>query len=265
MRKLILAAALIGWLIPVPSATQGRAGIIAGTIRNSDRTPAQKVRIAVLEPSSGTAPAPALIVGVSESDDAGRYRLDRIPPGKYYVTAGRLNLPTYFPGTTDQAAARQVPVTADATSSDVDFIVAPESLCVEGLLRTSRVRIPGRFVIDKRPANAQMLQPGNVEALRRCDGLRVTAESEATGAFELTLEGGEYRISATAPRGYTVKAMTFDSVDLATQALKVDEDTLLKISRGPSNGARRPLDALAATTQREIVITLVPQAQTARR
>src|SRR5262245_29769456 len=102
MKRLIIAAALIGWLIPAPLAPQARTGIVTGTIRKPDGTPAQHVRVGVLEPGVGT--APAAIVGVTESDDTGQFRLEGIPPGQYHVTAGRLSLPTYFPGVMDQAA-----------------------------------------------------------------------------------------------------------------------------------------------------------------
>ena len=38
-------------------------------------------------------------VSLAETDSTGRYQLENVPPGRYYITAGRLDVLTYYPGT----------------------------------------------------------------------------------------------------------------------------------------------------------------------
>src|SRR5207249_10723371 len=61
------------------------------------------------------------------TDEAGGYRLEDIPPGRYYIVAGRLDSPTYYPGTLQTAGATIVRITPGANLSGLDFVMKDSS------------------------------------------------------------------------------------------------------------------------------------------
>src|SRR4030095_14393121 len=103
-------------LIQTPANPTADKGVITGRLLSIDGTPAVAVRVmamvatepALVEPS-GNAVA---FVSLAETDSTGRYRLENIPPGKYYIAAGLTDLPTYFPGAVTVAAATVISVTS---------------------------------------------------------------------------------------------------------------------------------------------------------
>ena len=48
--------------------------------------------------------------------------------GRYYITAGRVDLPTYFPGTLDVSAGTVVAIAQRAETLNVDFVLRDESV-----------------------------------------------------------------------------------------------------------------------------------------
>jgi hypothetical protein len=57
------------------------------------------------------------------TDGAGRYRLERIPPGRYYILVG-INIPRfYYPGVADLDRATAIQVTAGATTEVPETVV----------------------------------------------------------------------------------------------------------------------------------------------
>jgi len=73
------------------TALQNENGTITGVLKTSAGQPAVGVRGAAM-------------ASLVTTDAAGRYRLENIPPGRYYITAGRVDFPTYFPGALDTSA-----------------------------------------------------------------------------------------------------------------------------------------------------------------
>jgi protocatechuate 3,4-dioxygenase beta subunit len=84
----------------------------------------------------------------AQTNDLGEFRLFSLPPGEYYVQAGRHNfdgspgpggttmLPTYFPGTSDPEAAQPITVGAGQTSADVVIrMIAVSAFHVSGVVR----------------------------------------------------------------------------------------------------------------------------------
>src|SRR6185369_15937078 len=47
--------------------------------------------------------------------------LESIPPGRYLITAGRVDIPTYYPGTTDRERAKVVTIASGAVITGIDF------------------------------------------------------------------------------------------------------------------------------------------------
>ena len=80
-------------------------------------------------PPSGT----TALMSVVLADATGRYRLENIPPGQYYIIAGFVDLPTYYPGVSSLSGAVAVSVSAGATVSRIDFpMVVPAGVTVKG-------------------------------------------------------------------------------------------------------------------------------------
>jgi ankyrin repeat protein len=75
-------------LLSLSSAAQNGGSVISGTIRTPQGLPIAGARIAAMD-ASGT-----LSIGATaESDDAGAYRLEHIPPGRWHIVAGQVNRP----------------------------------------------------------------------------------------------------------------------------------------------------------------------------
>src|SRR5687768_13312654 len=112
MQIFLLTLFLSTQLLSGPSQT----GTIIGVLRDSSGKPASGVRvgaIAVPESSLDVASASAM-VSLAETDATGAYRLESIPPGRYYIAAGRVDFPTYYPGTQALARATVVSITSRA-------------------------------------------------------------------------------------------------------------------------------------------------------
>ena len=120
MRVLVLA---VLFLAQRPSSLPFQAGTITGRLLNLDGSPAAKVRVsamAIPESRNGGTDAPALIT-LTETDSTGRYRLADVPVGRYYIVAGFVDSPTYYPRGIGPAGATPVCVTARAVTVNIDF------------------------------------------------------------------------------------------------------------------------------------------------
>jgi hypothetical protein len=92
----------------------GTGGVITGQLLLRDGTPAVGVRVGALSAADSDAAQP--LGSIVLTDEFGRYRMT-LPPGRYYILAGRVVGPTYYPGTTTRGEAGFVSVAAgsDAT------------------------------------------------------------------------------------------------------------------------------------------------------
>jgi hypothetical protein len=50
-----------------------------------------------------------------------------VPPGQYYITAGRVDLPTYYPGTLELSKGTTVSIASAGTIANIDFVVQDTS------------------------------------------------------------------------------------------------------------------------------------------
>jgi hypothetical protein len=117
------------------------------------------------------------IVSLARTDAAGRYRLENVPPGRYLISAGPLDSPTYYPGVFSPAEATIVNVTAGRTGASVDLTL-PASV-------RGRIRAPGRD---------------------RLSGATVTLADISIGAVFQTRTNteGAFRFDAVRPGSYSV-------------------------------------------------------------
>ena len=111
--------------IPV---TQG--GTVTGVLRDSQGNPLPGVRMAAVAHASSIEETitAAAMAGLAETDEQGRFTLENIPPGRYSIAAGRLDLQTYYPGTQNLAVAEVLTIAAGTTISGINFVLSDSSL-----------------------------------------------------------------------------------------------------------------------------------------
>jgi hypothetical protein len=130
------------------------------------------------------------LVGITQTDGNGRYRIDNVAAGRYYVSAGLIAAPTFWPGATSKESAAAISVAAGAVFNVPDFSLAAES---GGLLVKGRVIREG-VAADQGPP------PLTVRLTRlpaRSGGPpnSYVGDVEADGSFELTnVTPGQYSI-----------------------------------------------------------------------
>jgi hypothetical protein len=98
---------------------------VSGVVRASDGRPASKVSVTALR--ADTITTIRAMLSLTETDSDGRYRLENVPPGSFYITAGRLDVPTYYPGTLQIKEAQIVSVPSGGTLTAIDFVVQDAS------------------------------------------------------------------------------------------------------------------------------------------
>jgi formylglycine-generating enzyme required for sulfatase activity len=172
----LLAAAML-----LTQITATGTGSISGRVLATTGAPAVNARVQIIEasPKPGTA---AAIVASFYTDAAGTYRIDNIPPGPYYVGAGTVETPSYFPGTTTINDATIVNIHNGESLAGFDFkLVIPIPMKVTG-----RVNLPD----------------GVAQSLLRLTGPRaMTTQSGTDGSFQfLNVPAGDYEVAVMATR-----------------------------------------------------------------
>src|SRR5262245_45629986 len=127
MVSLILYAALF---VATQILPQANPGVLTGRLTSTDGQPVAGVRVVALDTSY-----PRMnIASQAETDRDGRYRLENVPAGEYFIIADQFNNPSYYPGTGNRDDSRPVTVTAGATINNLDFQFVRNS----GILRIVR-------------------------------------------------------------------------------------------------------------------------------
>ncbi len=134
MRTLILIALLFAsQAAPVAQAV----GTVTGQIQSTGGSSVAGIRVtAMAVPQPGVTASSdnaSTLERLTTTDSDGRYRLENVSPGRYYITAGLLDYPTYYPGVRTLAEARRVAVTANSNVSGIDItLVQPTGVRVSG-------------------------------------------------------------------------------------------------------------------------------------
>src|SRR5688572_33336665 len=121
MKKLLL----IGVLLAAGAAAQIPTGTVSGEIRNREGQPAAGVRVSAMAVPDAGVPANSgtALVSIGTTDNQGRYILENVLPGRYYITAGFVDLPTYYPGVSAVSGATVVNVLSGTPITGVNFAV----------------------------------------------------------------------------------------------------------------------------------------------
>jgi hypothetical protein len=87
------------------------------------------MRVAAMAvPGLGTSPNNAsVLMKITQTDGQGSYRLENLPPGRYYIVADVL-APTYYPGTSNLDTATVVTLRDGTILTGHDFVAVPASL-----------------------------------------------------------------------------------------------------------------------------------------
>src|SRR5215471_10643372 len=98
------------------------AGIVSGAVLSSAGVPAAAVRVYAIPAGDPDAAANAGTVfeSLAQTDASGHYRLE-VPAGRYYLAAGSVDSPTYYPNDTSVASGKVITVSAGGIVSDVNF------------------------------------------------------------------------------------------------------------------------------------------------
>jgi len=236
-----MTVALIISIVLMQSAPLSKGGGVAGTLRAADGTPAVNVRIGVMvPPEPGRAVNGAgILVSQTETDGNGRFQLNEVSAGRYYIVAGNLNTPTFYPGVRELASARTIEVQPAATVNGIDFEMSAASVAVNLL----EIPLAGRIVLKNDP-NAPMPRTITFQhhrtrqavagqiALVRPIVMSLTFGVEPDGSFKGILPGGEdHRLSNIGlPQGYAFAAMTSGGKNVLDQTIDANRSVDLLVA-----------------------------------
>jgi len=186
MRALWFAAIfLVQSQIPV----QVQPGTVTGRLLAVNGTPAAGIRIAAVPvPESEDPTAAPVLFGISQTEADGRYRIENIPPGRYYIFAGLIEFPSYYPNATTLDRATAVVVAPGATLSGIDFAMA----------RPVGLKVSGRLVVPSTMRLTSATVTLTSQTLRGTSTNSTQFRVGSDGTFEfLRVSPGEYRLSST--------------------------------------------------------------------
>ena len=214
MTRFWLAAIFLLHLqIPVD---QVQPGTVTGRLLSSRGRPEAGVRIAAVPAADAEKGGAAALLGISLTDEDGRYRLENIPPGRYFIFAGLIDLPSYYPSATTVDRATAIFVDAGVTLSGIDFSMSrPTNMSVAGRLAVPSTMQP----VDGWTVTLSPVLPGPGPA----GTLRATVGRDGTFAFPRVVPG-DYRL-ASSVRGsspVTLKVVDADVNDIVMPVIDCD-------------------------------------------
>jgi hypothetical protein len=165
---LVLAAFM--FLLSTYSMAQAGTASVIGFVLLRDGKPASNIRVAAMV-ASGPESAVETLTNFAVTDREGRYRLDGITPGRYFIRASPFGAAVYYPGSLTPQGATAIALPAGATVENINLqfqgdavtarAVGALSLYPEGL----RLHVtPGNFLPVQFPDDGvlilQNLLPG---------------------------------------------------------------------------------------------------------
>jgi hypothetical protein len=213
MNLLRISAALLVW----SAAQLVSGGSIAGTIRLSGGGPAAGVRVAamVVPGIRRLTNGASEFATITQTDSNGRYQLDGIPPGRYFIVAGAVSSPTFHPGTLTQNAASIVTVSRDArTLTGIDIAL---SAAAANLATGVRKIIHGQMVTE----NGSPLPNISINVTTSGNNFSV----EYGGSFRFIAGIGEaiqIRDVAGLPPGYFLKSVSYGGANFGLSPVTID-------------------------------------------
>jgi len=234
MIALLLIYTWISQGIPAPPS---QTGTVTGTLKTDAGTPAVGVRVgAMVRPESPTElSAASALSSIAETDAAGHFRLENVPQGRYYITAGRVDYPTFFPGTQDITAGRIVLVKPGDVITGIDFAMnsiavrPPDdgSYRVSGVAGTPTFNMPVSIGVEGGGPAPVFSDAGfaTLRLTRTTDG-QVTEMPMSTSSLVMAIPPSgtppEFRIGIeNLPKGYTVGSIRYGVFVITNNILKL--------------------------------------------
>jgi hypothetical protein len=261
-------------------------GTVDGELKNADGKPVARVRVAAMaRPESLSDIAQVSVFGgLTETDELGRFRLESLRPGLYYIVAGRVDLPTYYPGTTDIRDGELVAVSQGKIVSGINFQMNETSVKTGNDF--SRRSVSSRPPIPPEPVIPILLKSEDVEgtpiaAPSDFSILRFENVSDKSSNVECPLDSNsvvlnraaksnEYHVSVdNLPQGWKVKSMTYDGSDLLAANLKIIIPPSLPSLR-PTTVTMQPITItligtnIAPRTEFELIVNANPTSRPTR-
>jgi len=236
MIALLLIAALISQGIPLPVS---ETGTVTGTLKTELGTPAVGVRVGAMAKPESVADAVGgtALASIAETDAAGHFRLENIPPGRYYISAGRVDFPTFFPGTQLMTAGTAIQVKPGETISGIEFVLNP--VAIRPLDSGSATPSLG-FAINIGVAGGSKVPIYSAQGFAAVQLTRTSDGAVSTfplaSAINVTIPSvaattPEYRIALqNLPEGYSVGSMVYGTTPIT--------NSTVKIVSSPTAGAR---------------------------
>jgi hypothetical protein len=247
---------------------QGGSAVVTGIVRTSDGTPQSGIRVSALVPpdSPEDLTKAVSLVSIAETDKDGRYRLENIPPGRYYIAAGRIDSPTFYPGTRDLLNSFVISISAGDTIPGIDFALKNESSGRAALITLSTFVPPGLTIpIDiavEGGGKVPVFVNGMYPSILMTDGLAgvtipaLFSNSVITLPLPAASAIDEYKVEILdLPDGYIVRSIRYDNTDLRTGPLKASIRGLTVQASMPGLGTG---SGAIATSQLAIVLGRAP-------
>jgi len=162
------------------------------------------------------------LIGLALTDTNGRYALEMIEPGTYYVVAGRVDAPSYYPGVGTMPAAQSILLGAGARISGIDFkTFEPPTFIASGrvVLKPDQQLVAGSRMI--------LLGSGTRESAIKADGsFEFTRLSP--GSFSLRLEPASFTLAmavTVVDKNVSGIEFTVPSVVLVNGIVAMDDDS----------------------------------------
>jgi len=146
VRSLLLTCC---FLIHSAAYSQGPAAVanINGQIMGLDGKPAAGVRVAL---TYGVRYQPEFYL-ITTTDALGRYRLSNVSAGTYFLIAGRIDMPTLYPGTNNESQARKISISSNAPLEHMDFpLVLSPGVSLSGRILPNGVTTPSKITLFAR-------------------------------------------------------------------------------------------------------------------
>lgn len=160
--KMLLSIVFMLFSQAAPLSQRVENGVMVGTLRGPNGAPAANVRVAAMPVPDPAQPAAANgLASLAETDSNGHYRLENVPPGHYYIQAGLIDFPSYYPGVSVTSGAKNIQVKAGELVSNLDFTMTRAAgVKVSGHVPLStgaspvRIRMSGGAAFNIQNANA---------------------------------------------------------------------------------------------------------------
>jgi hypothetical protein len=186
------------------------------------------------------------LASIAETDASGHFRLENVPPGRYYITAGRVDFPTFFPGTQLMTDGKAVEVKAGSTISGIEFVMNPVAVrpLDSGLGNTAptlgftiNINVTGGGKVPIYSAQGF----ASLQLTRTSDGavsLFPLASSLSVTLPSVAATPPEYRIALQSlPEGYSVSSMLYGTTPITNATVKINSSAAAITALTLTNGS----------------------------